>query len=310
MNFLIVGAGAIGGYFGGRLIESGADVTFLVRENRRNQLEQDGLVIESVHGHFSSRVKTITPDEKCQTFDMILVALKAYHLERTVESLAGYMHERTLILPLLNGYQHYQTFFNQFGQDRVLGGLCFIETTLANGVIVQSSPRHDVVFGGWDGNEDERIRTITESFSKANCNAIVSDHIQADIWQKYIFIASLSGITSLFRSSIGPIVENRHTDKLLRSLIEEICSIAQKKFDFIPEHIAETTYNTSKLLHYTMKSSMLRDMEKGLPTETEHLQGYLLKLADGDPSPILETVYSNLVIYEKNNIAAKMRTEL
>ncbi len=302
MNFLVVGAGAIGGYFGGRLVESGQDVTFLVRERRKEQLEQNGLVIESIHGNFRSNVKAITVNDDRKKFDMILVALKAYQMENAMEALAAFMHEKTLILPLLNGYQHYDAFFHHFGKEKVLGGLCFMESTLNHeGAIVQSSPRHDVVFGGWEGNEDERIKQLHECFKNANCNAALSDQIQIDIWKKYIFIASMSGITSLFRSSIGPILENKDSNSIYRALIKEISMIAQKKFNRIPHDIDEITYNTSKSLSYTMKSSMQRDMEKGLSTEGEHLQGYLLKLAGEDHVPILRTVYSNLLIYENTN---------
>ena len=301
MKILTVGAGAIGGYFGGRLAEAGADVTFLVREHRQRQLEADGLVIESLHGHFRGKVKTITRKDEHPAFDVILIALKAYHLEGTLQDIAEYVHEKTLLVPLLNGYRHYEALIGLFGKENVLGGLCFIESTVHpdTGAILQTSPRHDIVFGGWDGNEDERIHRLYEAFKEANCNAVMTDNIVKDIWQKYILIASMSGITTLFRSAIGPILENRFADEAYRRLIGEICTIANNQADGLPEDIEAMIYQTSTSLTYDMKSSMLRDMEKGLPTEGEHLQGYLLEAVPGD-YPVLELVYNNLSLYEMN----------
>jgi 2-dehydropantoate 2-reductase len=304
MRFLVVGAGAVGGYFGGRLVQKGEDVTFLVRPNRRKQLQERGLVIDSVHGGFQSQVKTLISGETDGQFDVILLSVKAYFLESAIEDMRPYVTERTLVLPLLNGYAHYAVLKEAFGAEKVLGGLCFLETTLnAQGDIIQTSPRHDVVFGEWNGGLSERAQAVYERMKDAAFNLVLSDQVQKDIWQKHIFISSLSALTTLMHAPIGPILEAPHGKELAERLVEEIVTIAKLAGAPVPEDIAARTMKTIYSLTYGMKSSMQRDMEKGLAVETDHLHGALLRLAEQKGRaacefPILTSAHTHLKIYE------------
>lgn len=305
MRFLVVGAGAIGGYFGGRLVQKGADVTFLVREGRRRQIEKNGLVINSVHGDFQSKVRTITTDDvKTQPYDLILLSVKAYHLDQAIKDIIPFVHEHTLILPLLNGYKHYDVLMSTFGTENVLGGLCFIESTLDHdGRIIQTSARHDLIFGEWDGRISNRVEQVYEHMKDAGFTVQLSEEVQKEIWHKYIFISSMSGITTLMRSPIGPIFAVEEGRQTVKKLIAEIVSIARAVEAPLIDNIEESIYQTMKVLHEQMKSSMQRDMEKSLPIEADHLQGTLLQLGvekglTAQQLPILSTVYANLKVYE------------
>ncbi|MCK7605433.1 hypothetical protein L3V64_003480 [Geobacillus stearothermophilus] len=140
MRVLVVGAGAVGGYFGGRLLEKGVDVTFLVRERRKRELEERGLVIRSVHGDAVLAPKLIAAGERTEPFDLVVFSNKAYHLAGAIADAKPYVGETTMILPLLNGMAHMDVVRESFGDDKVLGGLCFIETTLnEKGEIVQTA---------------------------------------------------------------------------------------------------------------------------------------------------------------------------
>lgn len=302
MKFLIVGAGAIGGYFGGRLLEKGEDVTFLVREKRKKQLERDGLVVESVHGDMRLEANTLLSGEIVEKqFDVILLSTKAYHLHGAINSIRPYVSENTMILPLLNGIAHLPDLIEEFGEERVLGGLCFIETTLdENGKVVQTSPTHELVFGERSGETTERILKLQEAFSGTKGIFRLSENIVQEMWHKYLFITTMSGVTSLFRSPIGPIREQGYGLQTIENVIQEVAGIMRGLGAPIAKQVESVQLERVKGLSFGMKSSLQRDMEKLLPTEAEHFFGYLLEKAKnlGAETPLLKAIYSNLKVYE------------
>lgn len=307
MKFLVVGAGAIGGYFGGRLVAKGEDVTFLVRERRKKTLAENGLSIRSMHGDVKTKVKAITSQEALnEEYDVIILSVKAYHLAQTISDITPLVRDNTVILPLLNGYEHFNQLSSSFGAEKVLGGLCFIESTLNEaGEIIQTSERHDLVFGEWDGRITNRVEMIYQHMKDAGFALQLSDEIQQQVWHKYIFISTLSGITTLMRNPIGPILLVQQANELIKRLIAEIVSIARLEEAPLPPNIEESTYKTIESLHYQMKSSMQRDMEKGLPVEADHLHGSLLEIGKrngilADQLPILNMIYANLKVYEES----------
>ncbi len=308
MRVLVVGAGATGGYFGGRLAEKGEDVTFLVRPGRKKQLKETGLVIKSVHGNFQSPVKTITSGETCKPFDLVLLAVKAYHLDGAIQSFKPYVHEQTMILPLLNGIRHMETLWQYFPQNNVLGGLCFIETTLnQQGEIEQYSAIHDVVFGEWDETKTPRIKQLEELFRGAKMRSRSSQKIQIDMWKKYLFISAMSGMTCLMRSSIGPVLNSPYGKETYQTFLEELFSVAVHKEPRLSRDLPEKILASTAKLEPSMKSSMLRDVEKGLPIETDHFHGTLIEWAQkGQKLPILKAIYSTLSIYQEQQKSMTM----
>ncbi|ESU32220.1 hypothetical protein G3A_12210 [Bacillus sp. 17376] len=309
MKILIVGAGAIGGYFGGRLLEKGEDVTFLVREKRQQQLRENGLVVESIHGdmHFPEP-KTILTGENVEPYDAVLVSTKSYHLDGAIESIQPYVGDETMVLPLLNGISHLDILTEAFGAEKVIGGLCFIETTLAlDEKIVQTSPIHDLIFGERNGEKTERILQLEEAFIGTKASFTLSEKIEQEMWHKYLFITSMSGITSLFCSPIGPIREQEHGWKTIERLVHEAAAIMEKIGAPLASGAAANTLARIKEIGHGMKSSLQRDMEKSLLTEGDHLFGYLLENAEqsGLTAPILSAIYGNVKIYESGLAAGK-----
>lgn len=306
MKVLVLGAGAVGGYFGGRLVEKGVDVTFLVRENRRKQLQERGLQIKSSHGDFSMQPKLITVGEQVQSYDVILLAMKAYNYADSVASIADYVGKDTLLLPLLNGIAHMEALRDRFGAERVLGGLCFIESTLnEDGDVVQTSKTHEAVFGEWLGGRSERVNNLEQLFSGTKASIRLSENIQRDMWHKYLFITTLSGMTTLMNAAVGPIRDAANGVELTRQLAEEIVSVMRAVHAPIDLDIVDKQMQTFMNQDYAMKSSMLRDMEKGLSVEADHLQGYLLQLAEekGISTPLLKIAYNNLKVYEIKRVS-------
>ncbi|MEB1806404.1 MAG: 2-dehydropantoate 2-reductase [Bacillaceae bacterium] len=303
MNVLILGAGAVGGYFGGRLVENGVDVTFLVREKRQEQLKQHGLVIKSIHGDLQLEPKTLVSGQEVKPFDVIIIATKAQHLEVAIKSLEPYVGPATTIIPLLNGISHIYRLQEAFGNEKVVGGFCFIETTLNDlGHVIQTSKSHQLTFGELDGRRSSRIERLQQLFSETIASFKVSENILQDMWHKYLFITTLSGITTLMRSSIGPILEVQGGEKLTLQLFNETASIMRAANAPIAADIVDKQMTIMKKQHYTMKASMLRDIEKGITIEADHLQGYLLTLAEQFhlDVPLLRIIYHHLKVYEIN----------
>ena len=301
MNILIVGAGAIGGYFGARLLETGKDVSFLVRPKRKEQLEQTGLHIVSINGDSHQTPRLVTTTDSGEKFDLIMLSTKSYHLTQTIEDIRPFVKEETIILPLLNGIAHMQQLIDAFGEEAVIGGLCFIETTLdEQGTIHQKSPSHQLMYGERSGVITTRMSRLKQLFDGANAAFELSEDITQAMWNKYLFITTISGITSLMDSPIGPIMELESGRSTVNSLLGEIAASMKKIGVQINEQIVDDQFNKIKNLPYEMKSSMQRDIEKLFPLEADHLQGFLLDIARSYdvPAPILETIYTKLKIYE------------
>lgn len=300
MRILVLGAGGIGGYFGGRLVEKGEDVTFLVRPKRQQQLKTNGLHIRSVHGDLTVHPKTITANHHVAPFDLVLLSTKSYHLEGAIEDVKPFIGDNTVVLPLLNGMAHIPLLKKALGDERVIGGMCYISTTLdSEGIIEQTSPFHRMIIGELDQRQTTRIRRIADVLDGTKATLVLSDHIEQDMWHKYLYIAALSGVTTLTRAPVGPIRDSVSGQALMRKLFIEIASIMQIHGAPIPDDLIDKHIHAIETGLYSYKSSMLRDMERDSLTEGEHIQGYLLILAEKyriDAS-LLQIVYQNLDVY-------------
>ncbi|PYZ94050.1 2-dehydropantoate 2-reductase [Salipaludibacillus keqinensis] len=304
MRMLVLGAGATGGYFGGRLLEKGEDVTFLVREKREQQLKKRGLIIKSVHGDVTLNPKTLRAGRgEDDPFDVVFIATKSYHLTEAMETVLPYVRDYTLVIPILNGMEHIEQLYSYFSKEQVIGGLCFIESTLnEHGDIIQTSPTHELVYGEWAGKDTNRMNQLKECLSGTKATFRLSGQIQQDMWHKYLFITTLSGITSLMRSSIGPIRDTLEGRTYIQQLFEEVRLTMVQAGAPIGAGIVEKQMELIERSDFQMKSSMLRDIEKGDRIEVDHLQGYLIRLAEksGVETPLLKLIYHHLKVYEKN----------
>ena len=300
MRILVVGAGAIGGYFGGRLLAAGRDVTFLVRTARAERLAQAGLVIRSAFGNANLPAPpTVTQEAIDGTFDLVVLSCKAYDLEAAMHSLAPAVGTNTAILPLLNGMRHIDILADRFGGERVLGGLAVISTTLdADGGILHLNDSHLLAFGERDGSGSARIKAIASSFSDAGFEARLSAAIVHEMWEKWVFIASTAGINCLMRAAIGDIVAAGAAD-LADALLNECCAIAAAR-GFPPAAAnVERMRGVLTAPGSAFTASMLRDIERGAPIEADHIIGDLLRRGGGQrSSPLLRIADAHLTSYE------------
>src|SRR5436190_19072349 len=225
MRILVVGAGAIGGYFGGRLLQAGCDVTFLVRPKRASELAAAGLVVRSPAGDVTLKnPPTVQADKLSEKFDVVLLSCKAFDLADAIKSFAPAVGPNTSIIPLLNGMLHLNMLDQKFGSERVLGGLCAIAVTLNQArEVVQLAQMQALNFGERNGGMSDRVRAISDVFSSGNFGATASEHVMQDMWEKWVFLASLAASTSLMRTSVGNILAVAGGEDFLLGMFDE-CS--------------------------------------------------------------------------------------
>lgn len=302
MRVLVVGAGAIGGYFGGRLLQAGRDVTFLVRPKRASELATAGLVIKSPNGDVTLRnPPTVQANSLKEEFDVVLLSCKAFDLEDAIKSFAPAVGPNTAIIPLLNGMLHLDALDAKFGAEHVLGGLCAIAATLNEArEVVQLAPMQSLNFGERSGGVSDRVRAIAEVFSSIN-GAAPSEHIMQDMWEKWVFLASLAASTCLMRTSVGNILAAPGGKDFLLGILDE-CSAISSAEGFPPGGpFFERVKGMLTTEGSPMTASMFRDVKAGLPVEADHVIGDLVTRADAAkiPVPKLRTAYTHLKAYEK-----------
>lgn len=300
MRILVVGAGAIGGYFGGRLLQAGREVAFLVRARRAAQLAKTGLVISSRFGNANlPSPPTVTAEALRAPFDLIVLSCKAYDLAGAMESFAPAVASTTAILPLLNGMRQMDLLTARFGERAVLGGLAVISTTLdPNGRIVHLNDLHTLEFGERDKASSPRIEAVAAALSGAGFDARLSNNIVQQMWDKWVFIAATAGITCLMRAAVGDIVAAGAAD-LSMALLDECCAIAAA------QGFAPTAANLARMRAMltapgsSFAASMLRDIESGAPTEADHIVADLARrVATQRDHALLRVAEAHLRAYE------------
>ncbi|SFE11159.1 2-dehydropantoate 2-reductase [Methylobacterium sp. 13MFTsu3.1M2] len=306
MRTLIVGAGATGGYFGARLAEAGADVTFLVRPARAAKLAADGLNVRSPLGDLHLPAPpTVTADRLSGAgrFDLILLSCKAYDLDSAVADLAPAVGPDTAILPVLNGMSHLDVLDARFGTDRVLGGSCAIAATLApDGAIRHMSELCSITYGERDGSRSARIEAVDALMRGLKFQPRLSDVILQEMWEKWVFLATLAGATTLMRAAVGDIVAAPEGTALISALHAECTSVAAASGYEPRAVVAERARAQLTAAGSTFTASMLRDIENKGRIEADHVIGDLIargqRLAPEVPFPLLAAVYTGLKAYE------------
>jgi 2-dehydropantoate 2-reductase len=302
MKTLVVGAGGIGGYFGGRMLQAKRDVTFLVRPKRAEQLASRGLTIKSEKGgdYHHANPPTVQANALGGPYDLILLSCKAYDLDDAMESFAPAVGPNTAILPMLNGMRHMDALQAKFGASAVLGGLCMIAATLnAEGEILHLNPVHGMVFGERDGSRSDRIVAVEKEMTGCNFDSRLSENIDQEMWEKWVFIGTGAGITCLMRASVGDI-EAAGGAAVANALLVECASVATAAGFPPSEASLERGRATFTAPGSTLTASMYRDLAGGGRTECEHLLGDLLRRGglENSTTSILRMAYTNVAAYE------------
>jgi 2-dehydropantoate 2-reductase len=308
MRILCLGAGALGGYFGGRLIEAGTPVTFLVRPARQQNLRDKGLRIESTYGNYSTQVNTITSAEHCEPFDLILLSCKAYDLDSAMAAIAPAVGPQTMILPILNGLSHLDRLNERFGTKHVLGGVAKIAATLTeDGTIKHLNDWRYLIFGEQNGQLSERVMALKAILDTTSLVATASADIMQVMWEKLVHLSTIAGMTCCMRASVGEIARTPSGSALMTAFFETNTAIAtsegyQPSDGFMAEYRAILANPQSP---YT--ASMLRDIERKGPTEGDHIIGFMLEkaLKHGLDASLHQIVMVHLQSYEQRRAAGR-----
>jgi 2-dehydropantoate 2-reductase len=301
MRILIVGAGAVGGYFGGRLAQAGRDVTFLVRPSRAKQLRQDGLRIISPHGDAVLTPKLISATEIDTPYDLVFLSVKAYALQAAMNDFAAAVGPETMILPVLNGMRHIDLLTKRFGDHAVIGGVCLVATEIDDaGRIVQLADMQQLLYGERTGETTPRLQLLDATLQGAGFDAHLSTDIMQAMWEKWVQLACLGAITCLMRGTIGEVVAAPGGAELSLKVVDESAAVAtacghKPSEAILSRHAAAMTAPGSPLT-----SSMYRDLRKGAPVEVDHILGDFIERgsAHGAATPLLTAAFVNLRVYQ------------
>ncbi|MBI4640028.1 MAG: 2-dehydropantoate 2-reductase [Candidatus Tectomicrobia bacterium] len=309
MKVAVMGAGAVGGYFGGLLARSGEDVTFIARGEHRKALEEKGLTVKSVHGDFSLKVNVALTPMEVDPVDLVLFCVKAYDTDMVSYQILPMVTWRTTVLTLQNGVDNAEKIEKVVGgPGKVMPGVARIEATvLEPGVIGQMSQFRDIEFGEWDGTVTPKAEKVFQAFQKAGIPCQLSPDIRKSLWTKLLFISAFAGMTTLTGGTIGEVMNCRETRELYISLMREVEKVARAKSVNLDDDVIEKVLKLTGGFSHEAKSSMQRDLEKGKQLEIDALHGIIVKYGKelSIPTPVNETIYGCLKLIEQKRRATR-----
>jgi len=298
---LILGAGAIGGYMGGRLHQSGADVTFLVRPARREALQRDGLVIKSPKGDTTQQVKTVLGGAEGGPYDLVVLTCKAYDLDSAIEAAAPAVRPGATVVPLLNGMRHLDVLDARFGAANVTGGLARVGVAMSpKGEILHTSPFAAVSFGERDNKPGRpALVELDSAVKKSGLDGGLHGNIIQDLWDKWIMLCTLASMCCLMRGTSGDILEAAEGQALMLETAEECRKVAAAAGCDPGEAGMSTVRAFFSHKGSRFAASMLHDLEKGSMVEADHVVGDMIARARkaGIATPNLRLAYAHMQVY-------------
>jgi 2-dehydropantoate 2-reductase len=301
-----MGSGGVGGLFGGRLANSGCDVTFVARGAHLAAMRDNGLLIESeAHGNTLIKPVKVTDDPtSADTPDLILFAVKLWDTEAVAKSLKPIVGPNTAVLSLQNGVVKDDILRGVFGDATLMGGVAYVGTHIARpGVIHQVGTVQRLVFGEYDGKKSVRAEALLAALLKAGLQAELSNDIRLTLWEKYTFLVGLSGVTASMRTTIGPAREHTQTRAFLLDLMKEAVAVGRALGVALPENYADDRLKFADTLPGTMDSSLHHDLRNGNRLEVEWLAGGVVQLGKkvGVPTPCNRAVWDLLALYAQGH---------
>lgn len=309
MKLLVLGAGGIGGLFGGRLAQTGADVTFLVRDKRKAQLAERGLRIESQFGDATLQVQAKLQSEIRPDYDLVLLTCKAYDLDSAIDTIRPAMGGSAAVLPLLNGIAHMERLNQEFGRANVLGGTAKVQVTLTpDGVIRQLNDWQTLTFGEQDGSTSARVTQLKAMLDQTGVDAKLSTNIMRDLWLKLVHLSTVAGMTCLMRGNLGEIARTPEGSELLIRFFMSNAEIAARAGHAPDDKFVATYKDLFGQRDSRYEASMLRDLEKGGRIESEQILGFMLRecRAAGLPDALHLAAYTHVKTFEQRRDAGRL----
>lgn len=311
MKVLVLGAGAIGGYFGGRMAAAGTDVTFLVRPGRRAQLDRDGLIVEGARSNIKMPVQTVDASELRDDYDVVLLTCKSYDLDSAMDAIAPAMAGRAVIVPMLNGMSHFDVLDKRFGRKKVLGGLCAIMAVLReDGSIKQLSDLDRIVVGARTPGTQTVAKEFSQVLAESKVDAVLSENVEQDLWEKIVFLSAAAALTCVFRANFAEILAASGGPEAVDNVLDTNMAISEK--EGFPQRPAAVKFANARLkVPSPFTASMLRDLESGHRVESDQIVGFMLDHARKHAldDKILSVAYTHLKAYENRREAGRLAPE-
>jgi 2-dehydropantoate 2-reductase len=308
MTFLVVGAGATGGYFGARLAQAGRDVTFLVRPRRAEQLRDRGLRIvgpgAEVDAGQAMQPKLVMAGELTEQADVVLLSVKATALDQAIADFAPAVGPRTVVVPFLNGMAHLGVLNSRFGEPAVLGGVVLIATQLdgEGNIVQQPNPPASLTIGTQNGTRTPQLQASYDQLSGAGFDVSVSDEIIARMWQKWVFVSTIGALTCLMRGTVGDILAVPGGRDLGPAILAEACAVSEAAGYPIPADAIASMTQTVTQAGSHVNSSMSRDVAEGRPAEVEQVLADLARRGNhyGIKTPLFDLATMQLRVYNNS----------
>lgn len=301
MKILILGAGAVGGYWGARLAQAGFDVTFLLREKRAEIVKRNGLVVKSPKGDFTVPVKVVTKGSAGGPYDVVILACKGYDLGPAMDSIAPAVGAQTTIVPILNGHMHFAALDARFGKEKVAGGLARISGMLgAEGEILHSGAS-GVSFGERDGSAPRKaLVELDAACRKSGIDGGLNANINQDLWDKWVMLGAIASMCAAMRGTVGDIMESDEGSAIMSEILDECCKVAAAEGYPISDKVASGLRAGLTQKGGKAVASILGDIEKGGAVEARQIVGDMLARArrHGIAAPNLRFAYAHLQTYE------------
>lgn len=310
MKIAIIGTGAVGGYFGGKMVQAGYDVSFLARGENLIALQKNGLIVKSIKGDFKiSKIKATNNIKEIGKVDLIILGVKAWQISEVANDLNAIMKDETTILPLQNGVLAIEELNKNINKKHILGGLCRIISMMeAPGIINHIGVEPTIEFGEVDNKQTEQLTKIKEIFDKSGIKSKISEDIQSDLWKKFIAIC-VSGLLAVSKTTYGELREIKETRQMMIDLLTEIYTLSQKIGIKIESDFVDKTVSFIDSFPYGSTSSLTRDVLEGKPSEIEYQNGTVVRLGlkyEVD-TPINRFVYNTILPME---LKARKETRL
>lgn len=274
----MVGTGGVGGYFGGRLVQAGADVTFLARGAHLAALRRDGLRVRSVRGDFEVPVRATDEPSSVDPADVVLVAVKSYDNDAVLEMLPPLLGEDGAVASLQNGVDNEERFAAVVGEDRVVGGAAYIFATITEpGVIDHTGGPARLVLGEWRGGTSNRVGGLVDTLRAADVDAEESPDIRSVLWSKFAFICAQAGVTASVRLPIGEIRSRPAGRELFRNLAAEVCAVAAAEGVALPDDLPDKALGMADAIDPDSYSSLHHDLVQGRRMELDALLGEVVR---------------------------------
>lgn len=304
MKILIFGIGGVGGYFGGKLAQAGFNVTMIARGKHLEAINKNGLEVESINGDFTVQPYLATDDlAEVPTPDLVILGVKSWQIQEVANRLKSIISAETMILPLQNGANNVEKLLEILPKKNILAGLCHIVSFVERpGKIKHVSFEPRITFGEIDNSNSERIQRLKSVFEKAGITNFNPENIQLEIWKKFLFITTISGLGGLTRVSIEKIRESKYLYDLLLKTAQEIKLVANAKGIPLAEEHLEKAFEIIQNQPPGTTASTQRDIMAGRPSELENFNGFIVKEAEklGIATPVNKMIYECLVPMEKD----------